>query len=75
MTSSRVLNDYDFSKVKLTNAKPQDNKKDQHSIIYNLSSGFSNSVFCNPYIIGLVTIIITSLVGKYYFYFRHDNFN
>lgn len=61
------MNSYDFSKTKLTNDKPQVHKNDEQSIIYNLS--VSNSVFCNPYIIGLITIIITSLVGKYNFMF------
>jgi len=65
--TSRSLNEYDFSRPKLPNANQHDTKKIQQSPIPSLFSGFSNSIFSNPYIIGLVTIIITSLVGKYYF--------
>lgn len=69
VTSRRSLNEYDFSRAKLPNANQHDTKRVQQSIILNIFSGFSNSIFSNPYIIGLVTVIITSLVGKYNFYF------
>jgi len=73
VVTSRSLNEYDFSKSKLPNANQHDTKKTQQSPLPGLFSGFSNSIFSNPYIIGLVTVIITSLVGKFYFYtvFRH----
>lgn len=74
MTSQRSLNEYDFSRVKIPNADTQhDTKRIQHSSIFSIFSGFSNSVFSNPYIIGLVTVIITSLVGKYIFLYIHFN--
>lgn len=73
MTSSRLLNGYDFPQAKLSDTNQQDIKQVQQPIMHTLFSGFSNSVFFNPYIIGLVTIIITSLVGKYLFFFNFYN--
>lgn len=66
VVTSRSLNEYDFSRPKLPNANQHDTKKVQQSSIPGLFSGFSNSIFSNPYIIGLVTIIITSLVVYFY---------
>lgn len=71
VTSQGSLNEYGFSRVNTPNPNIQyDNKKVQQSTIFILFSGFSNSIFSNPYIIGLVTVVITSLVGKYHFYFN-----
>uniref|UniRef100_A0A2S2NUW2 Nuclear pore membrane glycoprotein n=2 Tax=Schizaphis graminum TaxID=13262 RepID=A0A2S2NUW2_SCHGA len=66
VVTSRSLNEYDFSKSKLPNANQHDTKKTQQSPLPGLFSGFSNSIFSNPYIIGLVTVIITSLVVYFY---------
>lgn len=65
VVTSRSLNEYDFSRPK-PNANQHDAKKVKQSPIPGLFSGFSNSIFSNPYIIGLVTIIITSLVVYFY---------
>lgn len=64
VVTSRSLNEFDFSRTEGPNSNQYNTKKVQQSTIFNLFSGFSNSIFSNPYIIGLVTIIITSLVGK-----------
>lgn len=66
VVTSRSLNEYDFSKSKLPNTNQHDTKKVQQSPLPGLFSGFSNSIFSNPYIIGLVTVIITSLVIYFY---------
>lgn len=71
VTSQGLLNEYGFSRTNTPNLNTQhDNKKVQQSTLFILFSGFSNSVFANPYIIGLITVVITSLVGKYHFYFN-----
>ncbi|VVC36046.1 Invasin/intimin cell-adhesion fragments,Bacterial Ig-like, group 2 [Cinara cedri] len=62
VVTSRSLNENDFSRVKLSNDHQQNTKKIQQSTIFSIFSGFSNSIFSNPYIISLVIIIITSLV-------------
>lgn len=68
--TSRSLNEYHFSKAQLFNTNKQDSKKNQKSTITSLFSGFSNSIFSNPYILSFVVIIITSLVGKYQYVFK-----
>lgn len=67
--TSRSLNEYNFSKTQLPNDNKQESKKNQKSTLTSLFSGFSNSVFSNPYILGFVIIFITSVVGKYQYVF------
>lgn len=70
MKYRRSLNEHDVSKTKVPIGDHQDPKKVKKSTIFNIFSGFSNSIFSNPYIIGLVTVVITSLFGEHNFYFE-----